>query len=97
MNIVVLTAAASAAAALVAAGCWFLAGTKKVSPEEAVRRRNKFFEQNGRIAYAAWTLFDGSDMEFTLAEQSKWNRAGAIAAGVAAALQATSTLASIYP
>lgn len=44
--------------------------------------------QHGRTGYAKWTLFDGSDMEFTLSAQARWNRYGALAAAGAAVLQA---------
>ena len=78
----------AAVAALAAALCWLRAATVKVSPAEADRQREAYFAKNGRVGYAKWTLFDGSDMEFTLGAQSKWNRWGAVSASASAAAQA---------
>lgn len=87
----------SAVAAFVAAGCWFWAGYRKVSPDEAKAKREAIREKAvGGMAYASWTTMDGSDMEFTLAVQSQWNCYGATAAGIAALLQGASTIISIY-
>lgn len=91
MSIALVLSVFSIMTALLAAFCWFKAGSVKVSPAQASEMREKHFAKHGRTSYAAWTLFDGSDMEFTLKAQSKWNCLGAFAAGTAALFQGAST------
>jgi len=91
MSIALVLSLLSIIAALIAAYSWFKAGSLKVSPEQADEMREAHFAKHGRTGYAAWTLFDGSDMEFTLKMQSIWNCRGAIAAGSAALFQGAST------
>ncbi|EJL22851.1 hypothetical protein [Novosphingobium sp. AP12] len=79
----VLTAVLS----IVAAALWWRSAVVRVSPENANIEREKHFARHGRTGYAAWTLFDGSDMEFTLKRQSAWSRWAAIAASAAAFCQ----------
>lgn len=72
---------------ILAAGLWWRSAVVRVSPEAANRERERHFAKHGRSGYAAWTLFDGSDMEFTLKRQSQWSRWAAIAASAAACCQ----------
>jgi hypothetical protein len=88
MNLKAILAVATVLLSALAAACWFAAGAAKVTPAEADAEREKHFQRHGRTSYAPWTLVDGSDMEFTLGKQAKWNRYGATAAGAAAACQA---------
>jgi hypothetical protein len=67
-------AISTAVLSILAAGLWWRSAVVKVSPERANRMREKHFAKHGRWGYATWTLFDGSDMEFTLKRQSEWSR-----------------------
>ncbi|RYF09533.1 MAG: hypothetical protein EOO77_23590 [Oxalobacteraceae bacterium] len=67
-------AISTAVLSILAAGLWWRSAVVKVSPEGANRMREKHFAKHGRSGYATWTLFDGSDMEFTLKRQSEWSR-----------------------
>ncbi len=80
-------AVSTAVLSIVAAGLWWRSAVVKVSPEAANRMREKHFAKHGRSGYAAWTLFDGSDMEVTIKRQSAWSRWAAIAASAAAFCQ----------
>jgi len=59
--------------------------------------REKHFAKHGRSCYATWTLFDGSDMEFTLKRRSEWSRWAAIAASAAAFCQSLYVAADWIP
>lgn len=82
---------------ILAGGLWWRSAVVKVSPEEADREREKHFAKHGQSAYAAWTLFNGSDMEFTLKRQSEWSRWAAIAASAAAFCQSLYIVADWIP
>lgn len=94
MSVELIISSLSVLFALAAAVFWFKAGTSKVSPSAADALREAHIAQHGRTGYAKWTLFDGSDLEFTLSAQARWNRYGALAAAGAAALQAVGIVVS---
>lgn len=82
---------------VIAGALWWRSATAVVTPEEADAEREKHFAKHGRTGYAKWTLFDGSDMEFTLKRQSTWNRSAAIAASAAAFCQTLYVAADWIP
>lgn len=90
-------AISTAVLSILAAGLWWRSAVVKISPEAANRMREMHFAKHGRSGYATWTLFDGSDMEFTLKRQSEWSRWAAIAASAAAFCQSLYVAADWIP
>lgn len=79
---------ATAIMAFIAALCWLRAGTVKVTPEEALRLEEKRAKKAGRKPSLGVVSLDDWDMSETFKAQSRWNSAGALAAAIAALIQA---------
>lgn len=91
-------------AGFASAGCW-LYGVKTISREKELERRKRIAARKGETPNLGGVqILDGDvryDLIATLRHQSQWNRAGAILAAVAIALQAldllSATLTSSQP
>jgi hypothetical protein len=88
MTLKAMLAATTAVCSILAAALWWYASWVKVSPDKAEEMRQERGKLTGDWGAVTWTLADNSDMEFTLAAQSLWNRRAALAAGGAALSQA---------
>ncbi len=68
-----------------AAGCWYMAGFAAVSEKQAEEKKDREgltgFDRGANI------IVNGNDLPETLALQSRWNRAGALCAAIAASIQ----------
>ncbi|MFS8933094.1 hypothetical protein [Cupriavidus taiwanensis] len=72
------------------AGSWFRASFVKVKHEDAMVKRKRDAEEQGRQPNLASISLDGWDMSATFAAQARWNAIGAFFAGMSILLQASS-------